>query len=550
MSLLKQSVVFGSLLFSSFASLPAKDAASNPPDARKDSTMAAKAASKSPAASENPAPNASTPPAAGAPNVSQKDTSLKLMESMARTLVTENIVRLNITAQAFDFARPWSKRAPMARKALGTVLPGNLLLCTAEAIANSTYIELESPDGENKEPATVVCVDYEANLALLKPDSKEFLRGKTGFGLTAARVGDALTACQLESNGNLLLSRGQMTTAEVLRYPIDESAFLVCRASCPLQMKDATLAIPVLKDAKLVGLTLRYDAQSSLLEIIPSVVIEHFLKDAKDGKYDGFPRMGCSFAPTRDPQLRRYLKLSGNNSGVLITQVASGGPSEVAGIHKGDVVLEIAGQAIDSDGNYRDADFGRISLGHLVSTRHMQNDSLPVRILRDGKELETSVKVTRKPVEEYLSEPYIIDRGPRYYVLGGMVLQELSRQYLKEFGNDWTRKAPLELLHFDRIQSELEDSGKKKLVMISRVLPSNVTIGYEDIRHVLVNMINDVPIKSLSDVPEALKATKDGLIKIELASDPSLIFLDANAVEQITPVMRRSYGITSMSRLE
>ena len=138
MSLLKQSVVFCSLLFSSFASLPAKDAASNPPDARKDSTMAAKAASKSPAASENPAPNASTPPAAGAPNVSQKDTSLKLMESMARTLVTQNIVRLNITAQAFDFARPWSKRAPMARKALGTVLPGNLLLCTAEAIANST----------------------------------------------------------------------------------------------------------------------------------------------------------------------------------------------------------------------------------------------------------------------------------------------------------------------------------------------------------------------------------------------------------------------------
>jgi hypothetical protein len=86
--------------------------------------------------------------------------------------------------------------------------------------------------------------------------------------------------------------------------------------------------------------------------------------------------------------------------------------------------------------------------------------------------------------------------------------------------------------------------------MISRVLPSNVTIGYEDIRHVLVNMINDVPVKSLSDIPEALKSNKDGLIKIELASDPSLIFLDAKAVDEITPVMRRSYGITSMSRLE
>jgi hypothetical protein len=550
MSFIKQSVLFGSLLFYASAPLPALESGSNPPEAKKDFTMAAKAAGKSPAASENPAPNSSAPPTTGTPGISQKEASLRVMENMARTLVTQNIVRLNITAQAFDFARPWSKRAPMARKALGTVLPGNQLLCTAEAIANSTYIELESPDGENKQPATVVCVDYEANLALLKPDSADFLRGKTGFGLTQARVGDPLTACQLESNGNLLLSRGQMTTAEVMRYPIDESAFLVCRASCPLQMKDATLAIPVLKDAKVVGLMLRYDAQSSLLDIIPSVVIEHFLKDSKDGKYDGFPRMGCTFAPTRDPQLRRYLKLSGNNSGVLITQVASGGPSAAAGIMKGDVILEIAGQAIDSDGNYRDADYGRISLGHLVSTRHMQQDSVPVRLLRDGKEIEVSVKVTRKPVEEYLSEPYIIDRGPRYYVLGGLVLQELSRQYLKEFGNDWTRKAPLELLHFDRIQSELEDSDKKKLVMISRVLPSNVTIGYEDIRHVLVNMVNDVPIKSLSDIPEALKSNKDGLIKIELASDPSLIFLDAKAVDEITPVMRRSYGITSMSRLE
>jgi hypothetical protein len=542
MSFHARSILVSIMLFS--ASLHAKET-SRAADEYKPDTQAAKSASKSPGSTDN-----QSQPSAAAPNAAQRDTALRLMENMARTLVTQNIVRLNVTAQAFDFGRPWSKRAPMARKALGTVLPGDLILCTAEAIANSTYIELESPDGETKEPATVACVDYEANLALLKPDSKKFLNGKTGFGLTQARVGDALTACQLESNGNLLLSRGQMTTAEVLRYPIDESAFLVARVSCPLQMKDATLGIPVLKDAKLVGLMLRYDAQSGILDTIPTVVIEHFLKDAKDGKYEGFPRMGCSFAPTRDPQLRRYLGLTGTNSGVLVTQVAADGPSMAAGLQKGDVILEIAGQPIDSDGNYRDADFGRISLGHLVSTRHMQGDPLPVRIWREGKQTETTVKVSRKPVEEYLSEPYIIDRGPRYYVLGGLVLQELSRQYLKEFGNDWTRKAPLELLHFDRIQSELENSGKKKLVMISRVLPSNVTIGYEDIRHVLVNTINGVPIQSLADIPEALKASKDGLIKIELASDPSLIFLDAGAVDQITPSLQRSYGITSMSRLE
>jgi len=462
----------------------------------------------------------------------------------------KNIVRVSVTSQSYDFSRPWSKRAPTTRRAIGAVLPGGRVLVTAECVANANYIELESPDGNHKEPASIECVDYEADLALLKPDSSAFLEGQPGVGFEGARIGDSLSVLQLEANGQVQSSSGKVTTAEVTRYPIDDSSFLVCRLSVPLQMRDSMLSLPVLKGGKLAGLMLRYDSQSSLLDFIPAIVIEHFLKDAKNTPYEGFPRMGCSFSLTRDPQLRRYLGLNGNNGGVLISQILRGGPAEKAGLLKGDVLLEIEGNPIDSDGNYKDADYGRVSLGHLVSTKHFEGQKVKVKVWREGKTLDLEVPVARRKPQQYLSEPYIIDRAPQYFVLGGLVLQELSRQYLKEFGADWSRKAPMELVQVDRIQSELPEDGIKRVVVLTRVLPSDVTVGYEDLRNLLVTAINGMPLTCLADVPKAMAKATDGLHRIELKGDPSLIFLDATAAEANGQALQRAYGLPALSRLE
>ena len=35
----------------------------------------------------------------------------------------------------------------------------------------------------------------------------------------------------------------------------------------------------------------------------------------------------------------------------------------------------------------------------------------------------------------------------KFYILGGLVLEELSRQYLKEWGQEWMKKAPEDLVY-------------------------------------------------------------------------------------------------------
>src|SRR4051812_27212249 len=78
-----------------------------------------------------------------------------------------SMVRVNVTTQPYDFRRPWGKKNPFSRRAVGAVLPNERVLVTGELVANSNYLEFEAAEGGQKVPAIVESVDYECNLAIL-----------------------------------------------------------------------------------------------------------------------------------------------------------------------------------------------------------------------------------------------------------------------------------------------------------------------------------------------------------------------------------------------
>jgi hypothetical protein len=461
-----------------------------------------------------------------------------------------SVVRVNVTNQPWDFGRPWGKRPPFSRRAIGTVLTGGRVLVTAELVGNANYVELETAEGGQKVPATVAVVDYEANLALLKTDDEAFLKALQPLEITPAQTGDLLSVWQLESNGALLVTKGPMTTAEVTRYPIDDSPLLIYRLTTPLQFRDSSFTLPVVKDGKLAGLIMRYDNTTNNADVLPAPVIQHFLKDAAKAPYDGFPRVGMTSSSTRDPQFRRFLGLNGTTlGGVYVADVLRDGPAATAGIEKGDVVLSVDGLPVDQDGNYRDVEYGKIGISHLFSTRHFVGETVKFTIFRKGEKKEVTVTLGRRLPESYVIEPYIIDRAPKFYVLGGLVLEELSRQYLKEFGADWQKKAPEQFVYFDRQQNELFKDGPKKVVFLNRVLPSDLTVGYEELTQLVVTKVNDVRLECLADLPAALAKAKDGLHKIEFDGEPGVIYLDAAGVAAASGELQKKYRLPVLERL-
>ena len=213
-------------------------------------------------------------------------------------------------------------------------------------------------------------------------------------------------------------------------------------------------------------------------------------------------------------------------------------------------ILRAGGNAIDADGNYTDPQYGKISLANLISTRSFDGDTVKFKIYRKGKTLEIPVALTNRPAKDYVIEPYIIGRAPKYYVLGGLVLEELSRQYLKEWGPEWFKKAPQRFIYMDRYQSELFKDDRKKIVVLTQVLPSPATIGYENLSFLVVTKINGVELKSLADVETALKNPVDGFDKIEFDESPRVIYLDAKQIEATAPALMQNYGLPAIKRLE
>ena len=464
-----------------------------------------------------------------------------------------SVVRVNVTNQDYDFFRPWSKKNPKDFHGLGAVLPGNRVLVTAQLVANHSYIELERAEGGKRTDAKVLCVDYESNLALLQPTEDNFLSGLKPFDLTLdSVVGDRVNVLQLESNDALVATPGPITTIEVSHYQLEETAFLIYRLSLPLQYREGSFTTPVIntKDGKLAGILMRYDPRTQAVDVLPAPVIAHFLKDVDSGSYQGFPHAGMEYSPTRDPQLRHYAKLQPGDGGVYVTEVVPGGPADKAGVKTGDILLEVAGQAIDQDGNYEEGQYGRISFIHFITTRSFAGQKLPIKIRRDGELRTLELTLAHEPPQNYVSEPYVIDHPPRYYVVDGLIFQELSRQYLKEWGGDWQKQAPQRLVYLDRYQSALIPEGHKRIVILSQVLPVASNIGYEEMKYLVVTNINGHPINSLDDLPDALGKPADGFHKIEFEEFPRTIYLDAAHLEENDRNVQESYSLPALQHLD
>lgn len=461
-----------------------------------------------------------------------------------------SLVRVNVTGQPYDYFRPWQKKAPFSKRALGAVLPKDRVLVTADLISNQNYVELERAESGEKTAANVVVVDYEANLALLEPIDKKFLNGLQPLELALDTVvGDRLSAWQLESTGTLVVTEGIVTTIGVTRYPADVADFLTYRMSIPMQYRDNSYTVPLVKNNKLAALLLRYDPRTQVMDAIPAPIIAHFLKDASSEKYQGFPSLGISFFPTRDPELRNYADDNDKSGGVYVTSVEPGQPAAKAGLAPGDIIMAVGDNQIDQNGNYVDPLYGKLGFANLLTGKAYSGDTMALHIQRAGTPLTLNVKLEHRSEEDYVIPPYNIDDPPSYYVLGGLIFQELTRQYLKEWGANWQKDAPQDFVYLDKFQSELFPEGQQRVVILSQVLPANSTIGYDDFSYLVVKKVNGKEIKSLSDLAEAVKTPVNGFHVIETVDDPKQLELDATQVAAEADALQKNYGLPAMERL-
>jgi S1-C subfamily serine protease len=468
--------------------------------------------------------------------------------------IVRSAVRVNSTSQSWSPAQPWQKNPPSSLRSLGMIVKPGQVLTSAEMVADATYLELELIDGSKTAEAKTIAVDYEANLALLAvksdEDAEAFFANTTPISLgSPPTIGDQLQILQIEDNGTPLMTDGKLQSVEVSASFLSGQSFLGYLVKASMQSAASSFSLPVIHDNELAGILVSYDSKDQISDVLSVDLIEHFLADAVDGDYAGFPSLGVSIAVTKDPLFRDFLKLTPEQGGIYISKVRTGGSADQAGVKEGDVLLAADGFPIDRLGYYKHPNYGSVFWGHLVKGEKSAGDTIKLTILRNGEPQEITASLSREEPTDVLVPQYQFDRAPNFLVKGGLIFQELNRPLLEAYGKEWTSRAPLNLLDAYENPEKYQDKFDR-LIFLSGSIATPATVGYESLRNLIVKKVNGVEIKDMKSLIEAFRKPGQGnLHSIEFLDEDFTVHLDESISNMVDAALLQR-GLNTLSRAE
>ncbi|OHB98366.1 MAG: serine protease [Planctomycetes bacterium RIFCSPLOWO2_12_38_17] len=169
-----------------------------------------------------------------------------------------------------------------------------------------------------------------------------------------------------------------------------------------------------------------------------------------------------------DPALAKKFDVS-VTEGVLVSDVNDSSPAREAGLQGGDIVIEYDGKPVRDVNHLRNV-VAQTEVGKKVK----------IKILRDGKEQELTVKIGEQPADLFAAGP---GASPSTKDLG-MTVQNLTKELARNLGVE-------------------EDSG----VIVTEVQPGS-TAATADVRE--GDIIKEVNRKKISNVSEFKKALSEG----------------------------------------
>jgi hypothetical protein len=246
--------------------------------------------------------------------------------------------------------------------------------------------------------------------------------------------------------------------------------------------------------------------------------------------------------------MRSYFGLKMDEGGVLIRRVFAGGTGSEK-LRPMDILHKVNGYAIDPEGKIEHPDYGLI-LFSMALNESLQPD-LSVEVRRDGKRLQLRLRRRSFSDRDYRIHPPRFDRPNDYEVFGGLVLQELSVNYLREWGDKWRNKAPTRLV-IEYVMNSLRKngSGPEKVVIITRVLPDPANLGYQSVSNAILKTLNGKPVKTLADFRGAINRPVNGYHILQLLPGPGrgrLVFR-AGEMQAVNARIRSRYGIPEKKR--
>ncbi|MBU0483950.1 MAG: trypsin-like peptidase domain-containing protein [Proteobacteria bacterium] len=408
--------------------------------------------------------------------------------------INNAIIKIYSVISSPDYYRPWQQRV-FNSVGSGFVINDKRILTNAHVVANQTFIEVRKNGDPHRYQAKVLNVSHEADLALLTVTEEGFFNNIKPLEIGGLpRIQQEVLVYGFPTGGDTLsITKGIVSRIEHVQYIHSSLSFLAGQIDAAINVGNS--GGPVISNGKVVGVAMqgRNDADN-IGYLIPVPIINHFLEDIKDGEYNGFPDLGLITQNMENPDMKKKYGMTTKQTGVMIRHILPGS-SAIDKIKEQDIILSIDNHPIADDGTAEFRPRERTSYGHFIDMKQI-GDEVKLSILREEKAFDLTLKIDTRATDLFSNQLEQYDTSPRYFIFGGIVFSPLNKKLLLEWGDQWQKRAPDELLvELGNLQTETQ----KETVLALHVLPADINKGYHTIAQRIIRSVNDEPYQDFND---------------------------------------------------
>ena len=449
---------------------------------------------------------------------------------------TESILWIEVNALRHNWFQPWSSSSRTVFKN-GLAVGAREIVTTAEGLHNATVLRVRKRGRGRWWIADVNWIDDHANLAVLSVEDDGFWSS-----IPPAPLAERVPRSGPVRIGHFLEGRVESEPGTVRRVHVPGGGQRLVR---PMMLEvtsdlgSGASSQIVAFGGEVIGLGAAGDGKR--LEVVPAPLMAGMLAEKRRDPDAALAWYPFDWQGTQGPATAAYLGLAGPPRGIVVTRVPATSPFS-GRLRPRDLILSIDGFGIESDGTYLDPLYGYLPFSALSTRGKFAGDSSSFEVWRDGKTRTLTLPLPRASYSDALVPYRSFDRSPAYLMAGGLVFQPLTTDYLRSWGEEWRKSAPFRLRYHTRQSPSPE---RRRLVVLSQVLPDAFNLGYRDHAFQIVDRINGRPIAALRDVEEALLNPREGFHLIEFlpARGPARLVLDSAGLAEATRHVMRTYGL-------
>jgi len=457
--------------------------------------------------------------------------------------IKQAVVQIFTETVTPDYIYPWQVASIDGSTGSGVILEGNQILTAAHVIEYSQSIYVRKTGSQEEYEAELKYISDSSDLALLVVKDEEFFEGTKSIELgELPNLGDDVLTWGFPVGGTrLAITKGTVSRIDMDSYVHSEAENLVCQIDAAINPGSSGGGAFI--NGRLAGITfqgMNGDDVENLGYFIPTPVIRQFLQDTKDGQVNGVPMLGVNIQKMENPQLREKYQMKPHMTGVLVNVSLIKSVDDTNTIQSDDVILEVNGNNVGNDGTIPFLTGDRIGFNMLI-TQLQVGAVVSVRLLRNGEEMLIDVLVKYNRQDAQLVIPHQSDFVPDYEIVGGLVFQELSRDYINSSFNENEEPAWMAEVYGNRKEQGLD--ANEEIVFLATILPDKVNKGYRYFEDERVESVNGIKVDSLDTFRQALAGNDEDYHSIVFHKQYGRIVLDKLFVKQRESSIRSNYDL-------